>query len=52
MLAGHRVDRHFLGRLEVITTDAQYADLLARLGIKLPTPTFSELIEELGEATW
>lgn len=34
------------------TSDKDYADLLARLGIKPGKPTFQELIEELGEATW
>lgn len=34
------------------TSDKDYADLLARLGIKPSKPTCQELIEELGEATW
>lgn len=34
------------------TTDKEYAELLARLGIKPKVPTHQELIEELGEATW
>lgn len=35
-----------------MTTDSEYADLLARLGIKPKAPTAAELLEELGEATW
>jgi hypothetical protein len=34
------------------TTDKDYAELLARLGIKPKAPTAAELLEELGEATW
>jgi len=34
------------------TTDKEYAELLARLGIKPKQPTHQELIDELGEATW
>ncbi len=34
------------------TTDTEYADLLARLGIKPKAPTHEELLAELGEATW
>ncbi len=34
------------------TTDRDYADLLARLGIKPRPPTAQELLEELGEAPW
>lgn len=34
------------------TTDKEYAELLARLGIKPKVPTCQELIDELGEATW
>lgn len=34
------------------TTDKEYAELLARLGIKPKVPTHKELIDELGESTW
>lgn len=34
------------------TTDQEYAELLARLGIKPEKPTFEELFDEVGEATW
>lgn len=34
------------------TTDKEYAELLARLGIKQKLPTHQELIDELGEGTW
>lgn len=34
------------------TTDKEYAELLARLGIKPSKPTCQELIDDLGEATW
>jgi len=34
------------------TTDKEYAELLARLGIKPSMPTCQELIDELGESAW
>lgn len=34
------------------TTDKEYAELLARLGIKPKASTPAELLEELGESTW
>lgn len=34
------------------TTDKEYAELLARLGIKPSKPTCQELIDDPGEATW
>lgn len=34
------------------TTDKDYTELLARLGIKPKAPMHQELIDELGDSPW